>query len=281
MKRLLIFCVLFFCYVNTNCLSQIPYGDNPDSGKYISLNGVKHYYETYGNGKPLLLIHGNSTGIKGWAKVIEYFSKKYKVYAIDCRGGGKSELGKDSLTYMQMANDLSQFIKLMNIDSVSIIGKSDGGIVGILMGIYFPDKISKIVSFGANMSPDSTALYPQSVESIHNDRLNAEKMISLNDTSKNWFLEKQKLRLMEFQPNITANDLHKIKVPVLVMSCDRDLIKEEHSLFIYKNIPFAHLSILNGETHFIGKQNPELFNITADKFLSVPYKDNSVRYINN
>ena len=197
------------------------------------------YYEIYGEGEPLLLIHGNRTGIKGWEPQIESFKKKFKVIAIDCRGRGKSELGKDSLTYIQQAKDISVFIEKMKLDSVNIVGKSDGGIIGILLGIYYPNHIKKIVSFGANMQPDSTALYPETIAEIKAERIYAEKMLHKKDISQNWTIEYQRNRMMEFQPNITAEDLHKIKVPVLVMSCDRDVIREEHTFFIYKNI-FAY-----------------------------------------
>jgi pimeloyl-ACP methyl ester carboxylesterase len=63
---------------------KIEYGNNSNAGRYLMLNGAKHYYETYGTGKPLLLIHGNLTPTKGWAPQIAYFSKKYQVYSIDC-----------------------------------------------------------------------------------------------------------------------------------------------------------------------------------------------------
>ena len=84
--------------------------------------------------------------------------------------------------------------------------------------------------------------------------------------------------MMEFQPNITAEDLHKIKVPVLVMSCDRDVIREEHTFFIYKNIQNANLSIFPGEVHGVTRKNPELFNSTVEKFLTEPFKSNSIRF---
>ncbi|MBH1973789.1 MAG: alpha/beta hydrolase, partial [Rhodobacteraceae bacterium] len=158
------------------------------------------------------------------------------------------------------------------------IGKSDGGIVGILMGIYFPEKINKIVAFGANMAPDTNCLYPETVKSIHKDRLMAEEMLAKKDTSKNWFMERQKQRLMEFQPHITAADLGKIKVPVLVMSCDRDVIKEEHTLFIYRSIPKVNLSIFAGELHRVATLNPDLFNATVERFLEQAFKTNASRF---
>jgi beta-lactamase class A/pimeloyl-ACP methyl ester carboxylesterase len=253
-------------------------GNNPGAGKYITLNGAKHYYEVYGEGKPLLLIHGNSTPTRGWASQIQFFKKKYKVYSIDCRGRGKSELGDDSLTYVQQAKDIAEFMDKLQLDSVNIVGKSDGGIIGILLGINFPKRIKKIVAFGANMQPDTTALYAESVKEIRDERIKADKMLAAKNATKNWLIEQQRYRMMEYQPHITADDLHKIKVPVLVMSTDRDLIKEEHTFFIYKNIPFASLSILSGESHHVAKQNPDLFNATVDKFLTENFKGNKFRF---
>lgn len=278
MKHYLIYSLLLYSFNVLWGQSIVPYGDNKEVGKYINVNGVKHYYEVYGTGKPVLLIHGNSTGIKGWSPQIPFLSQKYTVYAIDCRGRGKSDLGKDSLSYLQTAKDMAQFLTQINLNEVSIVGKSDGGIIGILMGIYFPERIEKIVAFGANMSPDTTALYPETVADIQRERRLADSMLIKKDTSQNWYLIQQRNRMMEFQPHITAEDLHKINVPVLVMSCDRDVIKEEHTFFIYKNIPSANLCILPIETHSVARKNPDLFNAMVDKFLSQPFKGNAERF---
>jgi len=263
---------------NLKAQTIIPYGNNPAAGKYIRLNGVKHYFEVYGQGKPLLLLHGNSTGISGFAAQISHFSKKYRVYALENRGRGHSDPGPDSLNFKQMANDVAAFIQLMQLDSVTVLGKSDGGIIGIFLGIYYPAHISRIVAFGANMWPDSTALYPIVVQKIHSERVEAEKMVSLGDTTKNWKQEVRRLRLDEFQPNIHASDLQQIKVPVLVVSCDRDVIREEHTLYIYQHIPLADLCILPGETHHVPKENPALFNAMVDKFLSKEFQGDPLRF---
>lgn len=280
-KRIVILLLLISAvFSGTKTFGQTTYGSNQNAGKYITLNGIKHYYEIYGEGKPLLLIHGNSTGISGWAAQIEFFKKSFKVYAIDCRGRGKSELGNDSLTYMQQANDMAQFIKEMKMDSVMIVGKSDGGIIALLMAIYFPEHISKIVSFSANLEPDSTALFPQSVIEIHKERIHAEEMLAKKDTSQNWELIRQRNRMMEFQPHVSADDLQKITIPVLVMSTDRDVVKEDHTFFIYKNIAKANLSFISGESHKIARKNPDLFNAVVFKYLKEPFLRNSFRFEN-
>jgi pimeloyl-ACP methyl ester carboxylesterase len=102
--------------------SNIPYGNNKDVGNYIVLNGIKLYYEIYGNGDPLILLHGNGGNIGGTKYQIEYFSKEYKVIAMDCRGRGKSELGKDPLTYMQLTQDVASLLDYLHLDSAYIIG---------------------------------------------------------------------------------------------------------------------------------------------------------------
>jgi len=82
---------------------------------------------------------------------------------------------------------------------------------------------------------------------------------------------------MEFQPHISADDLHKIKSPVLILSCDRDLIQEEHTLFIYRNIPKSNLCIFPGETHWMTNTNPALFNSTVAKYFSDSYQGEEIR----
>ena len=256
----------------------IPYGNNKNAGNFIAVNGIKLYYETYGKGAPLVLIHGNGGNIAYMKPQIEYFSKNYKVIVVDCRGRGKSELGKDSLTYMQMTKDIIGLLNSLHLDSTYVIGRSDGGIIALLMAIYYPDKVKKVAAFGANLTPDTTALYSFSYKEVIRDRKHADEMIAKNDTSQNWYVIQQRNRLMEFQPHISAIDLHKIKCPVLILSCDRDLIPEEHTLFIYRNIPKANLCIFPGENHFVTKNNPVLFNSAVAKYFSEPFKGEELRH---
>lgn len=276
--RLLFICILFSIAANAQTtVTEIPYGNNNVAGNYITLDGAKLYYEVYGKGEPLVLIHGNGGNIEYMKPQIEYFSKKYKVIVPDCRGRGKSELGNDSLTYAQMAKDISGILDYLKIDSAYIVGRSDGGILTLLLAIDFPKKVKKAVAFAANLSPDSIGLYPFSYEEIKTDRRNADEMLAKNDTTKNWKVIQQRNRMMEFQPHITKTDLGKIKCPVLVMTTDRDVIPEEHSLFIYRNIQKGNLCILTGEKHSVTKNNPELFNSVVAKYLTDEFKGDELR----
>jgi pimeloyl-ACP methyl ester carboxylesterase len=258
-------------------LKAIPYGNNKEAGKYITIDGAKLYYEIYGHGAPLVLIHGNGGNIAYMTPQIEFFSKKYQVIVMDCRGRGKSELGKDSLTYMQMTKDIVGILNYLHLDSTYVIGRSDGGIIALLMAIYYPGKVKKAAAFAANLTPDTTALYPSFYYEVIRDRKQADEMIAKKDTTQNWKLIQQRNRLMEFQPNISASDLHQIKCPVLVLSCDRDIIPEEHTLFIYRNISKANLCFFTGENHYVTKNNPELFNTTVAKYFDEPFKGEELR----
>ena len=256
---------------------QPNYGDNKAAGHYATLNGVRLYYEEYGAGKPLVLLHGNGGNITYMAPQIEYFAPKYRVIALDCRGRGKSELGKDSLTYYGMTKDLDALLSHLRLDSAYVIGRSDGGIIALLLAINYPAKVKKIAAFGANATPDAAGLFAKGYAKVIKDRKEAEQKIAQKDTSQNWPLIRQRMRMMEYQPHITAADLRKIRCEALIMSCDRDEIPEEHTLFIYKNIPKANLCIFPDETHRVTKENPSLFNTTVDRYFSQPYRGEEAR----
>jgi pimeloyl-ACP methyl ester carboxylesterase len=248
----------------------IPYGNNIQAGNVISIRGAKQYYEIYGKGEPLVLIHGNGGNIAYMKPQIEYFAKKYKVVVMDCRGRGQSELGDEGLTYMQMTKDIIGILDHLHIDSAYVVGRSDGGIIALLMAMYYPQKVKKAVAFAANLTADTTALYPSFYSEVKRERKHAEEMLVKHDLSQNWKVIQQRNLLMEFQPNITAGDLHKITCPVLVMSTDRDIIRQEHTLYIYQNIAKANLCILTCEDHYVTNNNPELFNSTVARYLTQP-----------
>ena len=259
-------------------VNVIPYGNNKVVGNSISIDGTKQYYEVYGQGEPLVLIHGNGGNIAYMKPQIEFFAKKYKVIVMDCRGRGKSELGKDSLTYTQMAKDIVGILNYLHLDSTYVVGRSDGGILALLLAIHYPQKVKKAVAFAANLTPDNKGLYPFFYNEVQRDRKQADEMIRKKDTTKNWKVIQQRNRMIEFQPHISARDLQKIKCPVLVMSTDRDIIPEEHTLFIYRNISKANLCIVTGENHYVTKNNPDLFNSIVGKYLADTYIGEKLRH---
>jgi pimeloyl-ACP methyl ester carboxylesterase len=247
----------------------IPYGNNKAAGKYYNIRGFKMYCEVYGTGKPLLLIHGNGGSISHFVHQIPYFSKKYKVIVADSRAQGKSTDNGDSLTYEMMADDYAALLEAMKIDSAYVIGWSDGGINGLLMAIRHTEKIKKLAATGANLVPDTSAI-PQEISDIFTPTYNAlRQMPDKNEMEKGGF---KLLRLLVEQPHIPLTDLQTIHCPTLVIGGDHDVIKEEHTMLIYKNIPKAYLWILPNSGHSTLAVYKDDFNKTVDKFFSSPYR---------
>jgi pimeloyl-ACP methyl ester carboxylesterase len=248
---------------------KVLYGHNKAVGKYYDIRGFKMYAEVYGTGKPLLIIHGNGGSINNFIYQIPYFSKKYKVIVADSRAQGKSADKNDSLTYEMMADDYAALLDAMKVDSAYVIGWSDGGINGLLLSIRHPEKVKKLAITGANLVPDTTAV-PQQIWDMVTPVLAELK----NKTDKNE-QEKTQLKLFKLlaeQPHIPLTDLQKISCPSLVIGGDHDVIKEEHTMLIYKNIPQAYLWILPGSGHSTPVVYKDDFNKVVDRFFSNPYR---------
>jgi pimeloyl-ACP methyl ester carboxylesterase len=260
------------CAAQPNVKFDTPYGSNDTVGKYADVNGFKMYYEEYGEGEPMFLIHGNGGAILSMGNQIDYFKTKYRVIIADSRGHGKSGLNTDSLTYRQQAQDWNDLANHLEIDSINIIGWSDGGIIALLLGIHYPDKVRKIATMGANLRPDTTAVYPWAVNWVKEMQTMAATKIAAKDTAEDWSMLKQHLDLLGYQPNISHADLLTIKAPVLIVAGDKDIIREEHSLEMYQHITHAQLCILPGETHFTPSTNPDLFNLMVGNFMTKPFK---------
>jgi pimeloyl-ACP methyl ester carboxylesterase len=232
------------------------------------------YYETYGNQakQPLLLIHGNGGYIYAERCQIEHFKDRYYVIIADSRFHGKTENGSEELTYDLMAEDYNSLLDFLKIDSAYIIGQSDGGIIGLLMAMNYPKKVKKLVTTAPNLRADTTALPEWYIDLDRNDLKEVERRINQGDKSTDLAKLKSQISLMVNYPNIRNNELTKIKAPVLVMAGDGDIIKLEHILDIYQNIPKAQLFIMPGATHFMLREEYRLFNQIAERFLDNPFK---------
>src|SRR5262245_17034460 len=247
----------------------IPYGNNRAAGKFYDIRGFKMYAEVYGQGKPVLIIHGNSGSINNFIYQIPYFSKKYKVIIADSRAQGKSADSGDSLTYEMMADDYAALLDVLKVDSANVIGWSDGGINGLLLAIRHPKKVKKLAITGANLVPDTTAV-PQKIWDMVRPTYAMLKM----KNNKN-DMEKNALKLFGLlcdQPHIPLSDLHTIKCPALVIGGDHDVIKEEHTMLIYKNIPRSYLWILPASGHSTPVIYSEDFNKVVNRFFHRAYK---------
>jgi pimeloyl-ACP methyl ester carboxylesterase len=267
-----------FCLIHFTCsflsAQKIPYGKNPAAGHYYSVRGIKLYTEVYGHGRPLLMIHGNGGSMEAFAQNIPYFSKKYKVIAVDSRAQGKSVDNGDSLSFEMMADDFAALLETMHIDSAYVIGWSDGGINALVLAMRHPEKVIKLASSGANLWPDSTALTPATWR-------DQQKYFEENKDKK-WTTEKEKndwkISVLDcFQPNIPLTALKAIRCPALIMCGDHDVITIEHTAAIYKNIPRAYLWVIPNSGHSTFQEHTSDVDKMIDEFFSRPFPDFNVK----
>jgi pimeloyl-ACP methyl ester carboxylesterase len=253
----------------TKNTTGIPYGHNKATGKYYDIRGFKMYAEIYGTGKPLLIIHGNGGSISNFVNQIPYFSKKYRVIIADSRAQGNSRDESDSLSYEMMADDYAALLDQMKIDSAYVIGWSDGGINGLLLAIRHPGKVKKLAVTGANLWPDTTAVF-NDVEQMVLPTYNALK--NKNDKTAQEKAGWKLMRLLVEEPHILLTDLQKIGIPTLVIGGDHDVIKPEHTLLIAQNLPQSYLWILPNSGHSTPIIYKDEFNKKVDEFFSKPYR---------
>jgi pimeloyl-ACP methyl ester carboxylesterase len=241
------------------------YGSNPAAGNTFTHEGVKLYYEVYGAGEPLLLVHGNGLSIASFTAQIDYFRKDYKVIAMDSRDQGKSGDSPDKITYEKMTDDLAALIDHLNTGPVYVLGWSDGGIEALLLGIRHPAKVKKIAAMAANLNPTEEALYSEVLALLKTMVDAAAKEIPVN---------KRELKLKQMaleEPHIDLKALETIAAPTLVLAGDHDIIHDEHTLEIFHHIPNSQLCIFPDSTHMVPYDDPARFNAAVDRFFRTPF----------
>lgn len=266
-KFIVIIATLFFTGIAFAQTSP-DYGNNAKAGQYVKLRGINMYYETYGTGAPLLIIHGNGQSIEVFSKQIPYFEKEYKVILADSRSHGKSVDAGDSLDYNMMADDLSALLDHLHLDSCFVIGWSDGGINGLLLAIRHPDKVKKLAVTGANLWPDTSAVEPFIFNWLAN-LVDSLKPLSKTAEIKNGY---KQLEMMTREPNITLQQLHTIKCPTLVIGGDHDALLPRHTMLIAENIPQSYLWIIPNAGHATPVNYSKQFNETINDFFKTPYR---------
>ncbi|MES2331737.1 MAG: alpha/beta hydrolase [Bacteroidota bacterium] len=237
------------------------YGINNKVGKFADVNGIKLYYEIYGEGAPLVVLHGNGGSIKSASSFYPDLIKQYKVIAVDSRAQGRSTSTNEALTYDMMAGDVNALLEQLHIDSVFIWGQSDGAILALLLAKDYPKKVKRALAYAPNIQPDSLALFPWAITAM-------QKIVAEGRDPK----EKTLNNLMLDYPNIPYTELVKIKAPVMIMCGDRDVIRPEHILKMFQNIPNSQLCILPGATHGGAWEKKEMFLSILNDFFNKPFK---------
>lgn len=198
---------------------------------FIQCNGQIIYYEKRGEGTPILLLHGNGESHEILNVAAAELAKNHTVYLPDLRGHGQSS-PVETFHYADMAEDIAEFIESVGLIKPALFGFSDGGIIGLILAAKYPNHLCALAVAGANITPGGLKL-----------------RYRIRYIFKNLFSKKALITLMLKEPHMSASDLEKIGIPVLVLAGAKDMISTHHTKKITALLPDATLQILPNETH--------------------------------
>lgn len=236
-----------------------------DSG-YAYVNGLKMYYEVYGSGKPLVLLHGSYFTIPlNWEHVLPLLANDRQVIALEMQGHGRTRDISREITYEAMADDVSGLLKHLKIDSADILGYSMGGGVAFQFAVRHPDQLRRLIVVSAPYKHDGWWPETEAAFATFN-----------SDMFKGSVIEKQYLihgndpfHFPDFVKKVIAMDLKPydwtpvvkaIKAPIFLAIGDADGVRYEHALELFRakgggkqgdmsGAPSSRLAILPGTTH--------------------------------
>ena len=249
--------ILLFILGPVRAWSQnIPYGNNPEAGKYHTVrDGTKLYYEIYGSGEPFVLLHGGVYGyIDEFRPFIDKLKDRYQVICIATRGHGKSEAGHPPFTWDQRASDAVQVIESITKDSAIVLGFSDGGYAAYKLAALYPKTVKKLIVIGAADRPAGRAekVHYTSQELLKNARAYFELRLAMMPQPDRWNEILSELNKLYNDQIVSKETFTRIKCPVLVMSGDAD---DGHPIdavaSVAKMIGNAQLSIIPGCHHVV------------------------------
>lgn len=280
MKRLLCLALISLLVASCNRVEKpdkqvekpIKYGSN--NGKYTTIHAKKIYYEEYGQGIPLLLLHPGLGSIENLADIIPELSKHYRVIAPDAPGHGRSEHA-DSLSGELLAEYCSQLIDQLKLDSAYVMGWSTGGNTSLLLAANRPDKIKKVVSGASNskssgLTDDARSLLKEyTIEAVKEDKDWLENYQRMNPEPEKWIeFWKENQKMWEREIKIPDNKLAGIDVPVLLIRGDRDMIKLDHTISMFEALRHGQLCIYPNVGHEMPDEKGEMLCRIAIDFLN-------------
>ena len=219
------------------------------------------HYESFGQGAPLVLLHGNGEDIHALAAQIDAFSPRYRVLAVDSRGHGASTAGTKPLSLYDMAEDLLAVLGDAGVERAHILGFSDGGNIALIFALRHPERVGSLVLSGANCDPAGLR-YGFSLRIwLEQFALKAAGLFSQRARRK-----KELVELMVREPKLKKWDLEAIGCPVLLTAGARDVIRPGHTQYLHRNLKGSELEIFPGD-HFTPMKRPGEYNARVLAFL--------------
>jgi pimeloyl-ACP methyl ester carboxylesterase len=242
-------------------------------GEYVNAGGVRTYYEVYGEGEPLVLLHGGLATAESWVMQVPALAEGYRVYVPERRGHGRTPYAAGPITYEMMAADTAAFLDATGTGAANLVGWSDGAVVGMLVALRRPELVRKLVVIGQYFNfegevPEFRAMIdfwgtdlPEALHEVY-DRVSPDGPEHFPVV-----LEKM-MRMWREEPDLAFSELAGVRAPVLLMQGDDDIVKVEHSAALAATLPEAQLAVVPGSSHMAPLEKPVLVNQLILDFLS-------------
>ena len=223
------------------------------------VNGLDIYYEVHGARgakPPIVLLHGGDPTIEtSFAKILPDLAKHRQVIAFEQAGHGHTPDRPDQpFSFEQSADDAAGLLEKLGIERADFYGYSNGGTIALQIAIRHPKLVRKLVIQSANFRKDG--MYPEFWDGMRHatlDNMPAEFREAYLRTAPHpeqlqSYFEKSVRRMLEFK-DIPAEAIQSIQAPALIMIGDRDVVRPEHALEMYRLMPHAQLAILPNSDH--------------------------------
>jgi pimeloyl-ACP methyl ester carboxylesterase len=238
---------------------------------YVAHDGARIYFATFGHGPPVILLHGGFANTEVWGNQVPALMRAgYQVVAIDSRGHGRSSRDERPLTYELMASDVIAVMDHLILSRAAVVGWSDGAIVGLVLALHNPDRLTRVFAFAANMDPSGVIPgfdhNPMALRFIAKAQRDYRRLSPTPGDFAGFAAAVE--HMWDTEPNYTAADLARIAAPVAIVDGDHDeAIKRDHTEYLARSIPGAQLIILPAASHFAMFQQPGEFNDAMLGFL--------------
>lgn len=231
----------------------------PTTSGSLAVDDATIFYAIFGTGRPIVLLHGGLGHGDVWSSQIIDLSRTFGVVAIDLRGHGRSTRSPAPFTYEKLSHDVGAVLEYLQLSDATLVGWSDGAIIGLYLAMTRHRAIGRLFSHAANITPEGLVQGGTDTPTFKAYLMNCEAdYLRLSPTPAEYesFVE-QVVRMWESEPNWSTADLSRIEVPTIVAHSDHDeVIKADHAALVAKSIGDAPLLLLTDVSHFALLQDP-------------------------
>jgi len=238
---------------------------------YLDLLDHASYHEIHGDGEPVLLLHGGYCSIENLRGLGDGLAASYRVHAPERVGHGRTADRDGPFSYAAGVDETIAYLDAVGLDSVHVVGFSDGAILALLMALGHPSRVRSVVSISANLDPDgfvADELFARAMSEEDSAQIEREfKELSPDGPEHAEVVVAKLTEMWKSEPHITPEMLATVRAATLVVAGDHDVIRPDHTLLISESIPGAQLAIVPAAGHLVAQDRPALLEIVVREFL--------------